>query len=103
MQMTSRGDKTYVSFIANSGGLGSDVRSRITAELDKSGAIENAFFGGGGLTMLGDRLIAASGGIMATNTMTSACLGSRVFKNQALEPRGVVTVPTNVIPDVFAY
>lgn len=103
IQMTQHGDKTYVSFIANSGGLGSDVRTQIAAELDETGAVTHAFFGGGGLTMLGNRLISARDSIIATNTMTSTCLSAPTFSNKTLEPEGKITLPTSILPDISDY
>lgn len=101
LQMTQRGDQTYASFAALDGGGG--VRARLTVELDGTGDVVNAFVGGGGVTMLGDRLVGASDSIIATKTMASSCLTSVTFENEALVPGGTPSVPSSILPDVVEY
>ncbi len=103
LQMTGKGDKTYVSFVANSGGLGSNLQTRIVAELDTSGSVKGAFFGGGGLTFMGDKLISTPGGIIATTTMTSECLSGPTILNRPLQHTAAPVPAPEGLADVLTY
>lgn len=101
LQMASDGNKTYVSFVAI--GMDADHRAPITAELDETGAVTAAFIGGGGLVVGEERLISASDSLIATKAMESSCLEAPTFANEALEPRGTTTQPSNMVPDIIEY
>jgi len=103
LQMTGKGDKTYVSFLANSGGLGSDIRTRIVAELETSGSVKDAFFGGGGLAFMGDKLISTPGGIIATTTMKSECLAGPTILNRPLEHTAAPVPAPAELADILTY
>lgn len=78
IDMLSDGSTTYASFVANSGALGSNVRTQITAKLGPDGMATGALFHGGGLAKLNNSLVVANatGKLIHTNTMTSECVGS---------------------------
>jgi len=78
IDLLADGATTYASFVANSGGLGSDLRTRITAKIGADGLPTGALFQGGGLAKIGNSLVVAheSGSLISTNTMTSECIGS---------------------------
>lgn len=86
-QLVVRGGETFATFVANSGGLGSDVRTRITASLGKSGAVDEAFFGGGAAATLKDgRLLNADeAALVVTRAMTGACLAAPKVQNATLD------------------
>lgn len=78
IDMLADGSSTYVSFVANSGQLGADARTQITAKLGADGEITGAMFLGGGLARLGESLFVAntSGKIVQTGTLTAECVDS---------------------------
>lgn len=80
------GQNTYASFVANSGGLGSDVRTQITARLGADGNVTGALFNGGGLAKLGSSLVVAHmNNLISTNTMESECVGSPTVGGGVIE------------------
>lgn len=87
MQMVAAGDTTYVSFVANSGALGIDARTQISAQLDADGVMTGGLFFGGGMAVLGDSIAIANhvGQVHLTNHMKSNCVDSPVVTNNAPE------------------
>lgn len=84
---------TYASFVANSGGLGSDVRSTILARIaNDTGEIDAATFGGGGVMLLGDRILtAANGNFLVTPVLDGTCVGAPMVTNAAVD---ITTTPS---------
>lgn len=80
------GQNTYASFVANSGGLGSDVRTQITARLGADGNVTGALFNGGGLAKHGSSLVVAHmNNLISTNTMESECIESPAVAGGVIE------------------
>lgn len=80
------GANTYASFVANSGGLGSDFRTQITARLGADGNVTGALFNGGGLAKLGSSLVVAHmNNLISTNTFDSECVASPTVGGGVIE------------------
>lgn len=94
IQLASHGDKTYVSFEANSGALGSDVRGAVLAELNADGEVTGALYGGGGLGVYDGITVSASDRILLAPTMASgACSTGPSYTNQAITVTGQPMTP----------
>lgn len=92
IDMAGSSDTTLVSFVANSGTFGSDLRTRILAELDnETGVVSGATFGGGGLVADGGRIASASAtGLFVGTELNGDCIGAPTVRN---EPFEVATEP----------